>query len=98
MCPVCYGDHRVCVFFPCGHGLCRACTERWFAVSDTCPMCREYVGVSTTATAEMVDRIANLRAKGYETTSVFLRCEGSTSLLKKNTPFKYNNGPLQSPD
>jgi len=98
MCPVCYyGDVRV--FFPCGHGMCRECTERWFVVSDTCPMCREYVGVCPThATPEMIDRVARLRTRGYETTSVFLTHEGSTTLLKKNTPFKYNNGALQSAD
>lgn len=94
MCPVCYGETRV--YFPCGHGLCRACTQRWFAANQTCPVCRDYVGVNLSSTSTAIDSLLRLRRRGYETTSVFMTCEGSTTLLKKNKPFKYNNGTLQS--
>lgn len=93
MCPVCYGDHRL-LHLPCGHGMCRSCTKRWFTVSDTCPTCRTRVGVSLVS--EGVDRLCRLMRLGYDTTSVFVTDQGVTTLLKKNPPFKCN-GAVQPP-
>ena len=41
-CPVCY-DTKRCEKLKCGHGLCRGCSDQWFATKTTCPMCREVV-------------------------------------------------------
>jgi len=41
-CPVCYETKR-CERLECGHGLCKGCSDQWFATKTTCPMCREVV-------------------------------------------------------
>jgi len=95
MCPVCYGDDARVIYFPCGHGMCRSCTTRWFSRRQNCPTCRAHVAVSFCTDEDGVERLSRLRARGYDTTSVFITACGVTTLLKKNRPFKCNDA-LQS--
>jgi hypothetical protein len=88
MCPVCYGDVRV-LDLPCGHGMCRACTTRWFSVSETCPVCRTRVKIAYCSDTdfERVEhkrrRLSRLRAKGYGhtlTTNIIVTKYGLTRI------------------
>ena len=38
-CPVCY-DVVATVSLSCTHKMCAGCTDKWFRLQPTCPMCR----------------------------------------------------------
>jgi hypothetical protein len=43
-CCICFGNFKTdnlvrAILKPCGHDMCKPCTERWFAANKTCPSC-----------------------------------------------------------
>lgn len=40
-CAICYDSHSNVACVPCGHVLCRSCSDKHFAEADSCPFCRQ---------------------------------------------------------
>jgi hypothetical protein len=39
-CPVCYNETSVYQTLQCGHEFCIGCSETWFKLKQSCPICR----------------------------------------------------------
>ena len=41
ICGICYSNKVDTIILPCGHQVCRSCSDKWFMDSPECPFCRE---------------------------------------------------------
>lgn len=41
LCAICYEKAANAIILPCGHAICKECSNRWFEEATDCPFCRE---------------------------------------------------------